>query len=178
MNLSTQNPDLCSKCQLTDVQEFLTRFPIFSGAPAGVVNLFGYLSKKEEYKKGQSILEEGKNCDRLFLILSGKVAIFQYYNERRFHLQLLSGDGINYFGELALLAEFKWFFSAEAWTDVELISISREAFSKVMERYPESYQSMVRKIINVRIHRFVDQSSYLLDHISPEAWREYPEEEE
>jgi len=108
--------------------------------------------------------------------MSGKVDIYQHYNDRRFHLQLLSDDGINYFGELALLGGFKWFFSADAWTDVELISISREAFSKVMERYPESYQSMVKKIINVRIHRFIDQSNYLLGHIAPEAWREYPEE--
>jgi len=177
MNSPTQNHEFCSKCQLTDIQGFLTRFPIFSGAPAGVVNLFAYLAKKEMYKKGESIFQEGQRCDRLFLIMSGKVDIYQHYNGRRFHFQLLSDDGINYFSELALLSGFKWFFSADAWTDVELISISREAFSKVMERYPESYQSMVKKIINIRINRFIDQSSYLLDHLSPEAWREYPEEE-
>lgn len=176
MNSPEQNLDLNTMSQMTDIQEFLNRFTIFSGAPAGVVNLFAYLSRKEEYSKGQLILEEKNRCDRLFLIMSGKVDIFQYYNDRRFHVQLLNGDGINYFGELALLAEFDWFFSAEAWTDVSLLTISREAFSKVMERYPESYQSVVQKIIKIRISRFVDQSNYLLDHLSPEAWREYPDE--
>ena len=174
MNSPAQNPDPNSMNHLTDTQEFLNRCPIFSGAPAGVVSLFAYLAKKEEYVKGQTILSEGTRCDRFFLILSGKVEISQYSSERRFHLQLLSADTINYFGELALLAEFDWFFSAQAWTDVELLTISREAFTKVMERYPDFYQSMVQKIINLRINRFADQQRYLMDHISPEAWRKDP----
>lgn len=177
MNSPEQNPEPPAMNQLTEIQEFLNRSEIFSGAPSGVVSLFAYLAKREEYSKGQIIINEGELCDRFFLILSGKVDIFQYCSERRFHLQLLSGETINYFGELALLTEFNWFFSARAWTDVCLLTISREAFSKVMERYPESYQSMVKKIVNSRIHRFVAQSSYLLDHLSPDAWRENPPEE-
>lgn len=176
MNSPERNPDLVRMSQLTDIQEFLNRLHIFSGAPAGVTKLFAYLAKREEYTKGQSILKEGEPCDRFFLIMSGEVDIYQHHNERRFHLQLLCADGINYFGELALLAEFKWFFSARSWSDVALLSISREAFTKVMERYPESYQRMVKKIINLRIDRFVDQSAYLLDNLAPDAWYEDPHE--
>lgn len=172
MNSPEQSPDLTTINQLTETQAFLHRCSIFSGAPAGVVSLFAYLAKKEKYQKGQMILTEGNRCDRFLFILSGKVEIFQNHAGRRFHLQLLSGDAINYFGELALLAEFDWFFSARAWRDAELLSISREAFGKVMERFPESYQSMVQKIINLRIHRFVDQQKYLMNHLAPEAWRE------
>ena len=177
MNSPGQNPEPIAMNQLTDTQEFLNRCSIFSGAPAGVVSLFAYLAKREEYKKGQMILTEGDRGDRFFLMLSGKVEIFQNHANRRFHLQLLSSDAINYFGELALLAEFDWFFSARAWRDVELLTISREAFIKVMERYPESYQSMVQKIIKLRITRFADQQRYLMNHISPEAWREDPHDE-
>jgi CRP-like cAMP-binding protein len=177
MHSLEQNPDLHAISQLTDNQEFLNRLSIFSGAPAGAVKLFAYLAKREEYNKGQNIISEGKLCDRFFLIVSGKVDIFQLHKERRFHLQLLSDERINYFGELALLSEFNWPFSARAWTEVALLSISREAFAKVMERFPESYQTMVQKIINLRIDRYADQSHYMLDHISPEAWREDPEED-
>lgn len=177
MNLPEQNFDLNVLSQLTETQEFLNRMPIFSGAPAGVVKMFAYLAKKEEYVKGENIVSGDIRCDRLFLIMSGKVDIFQMVEGRRFHLQLLSADSFNYFGELALLAEFDWFFSARAWTDVVLLTISREAFTKVMERFPDSYQAMVQKIIKLRINRFVDQSNYLLDHISPDAWREDPPEE-
>ncbi|MEN8199788.1 MAG: cyclic nucleotide-binding domain-containing protein [Thermodesulfobacteriota bacterium] len=163
---------------LTDTHEYLNRLPIFSGAPAGVVKLFAYLAKEEEYPRRQLIVREGEVCDRCFLILAGKVEIFQFYGERRFHLQLLSVDKFNYFGELALLSEFKWFFSALALTDVHLLTISREAFAKVMDRYPEFYKTMVQKIVGLRIERFVDQTDYLMDNISPGAWREYAPESE
>ena len=177
MNSPEQNFDPNVLSKLAETQEFLNRLPIFSGAPSGVAKMFAYLAKKEEYIKGQNIITGGSRCDRFFLILSGEVDIYQIYNERRFHLQLLCADSFNYFGELALLSEFDWFFSARAWTDVVLLSISREAFTKVMERFPDSYQTMVQKIINLRINRFVDQSNYLLGHISPDAWREDPPEE-
>jgi len=174
MSLSAQNPDEVAMCPLVDDQEFLNRLPIFSGAPAGAVKLFAYLGKREEYAKGELIISEGDSCDRFFLIIQGLVEIFQVYRGRRCHLQMLSAEKINYFGELALLSEFNWFFSARASSDVQLLTISREAFTKVMEGYPESYQSMVQKIINLRISRFVDQSSYLMEQIPPEAWREFP----
>ncbi len=176
MNSPEQKPDLNDMDQYTDTQEFLNRFHLFSGAPSGVVRLFAYLAQRETYSKGQAIMSEGNVCDRLFLIQSGQVDIHLHHKDRRFHLQLLSADTINYFGELALLAEFNWFFSARAWTDVCLLSISREAFTKVMERYPESYQSMVQEIINIRIDRFASQQNYLMDNISPDAWREDPPE--
>jgi len=176
MDSPKQNPDLQNLEQLVDIQEFLNRSYVFSGAPGGAAKLFAYLAKRETYKKGQIIMEEGKPCDRCFIIMGGEVDIHQHYNGRRFHLQLLQADSLNYFGELALLSEFKWFFSARAWTDVTLLSISREAFGKVMEKYPESYQSMVKKIIDLRIRRFVNQSDYLMANIAPEAWREDPPE--
>ena len=176
MDSSKQNPEIQELEHLVDIQELLNRSFVFAGVPGGAAKLFAYLAKEERYSKGQVILEEGKRCDRCFLIVSGKVDIYQYHDERRFHLQLLDAEGLNYFGELALLSEFNWFFSARAWTDVTLLSISREAFSKVMERYPDSYQSMVKKIIDLRIRRFVDQSQYLMANIAPEAWREVPPE--
>lgn len=176
MDSPKQNPDPDLVEQLVDIQEFLKRWYVFSGAPGGVVKLFAYLAKRETYTKGQIILEEGNPCDRCFVIISGKVDIHQHHDGRRFHLQLLSSDALNYFGELALLSEFNWFFSARAWTDVTLLSISREAFAKVMERHPESYQNMVKKIIDLRIRRFANQSEYLMANISPDAWREDPPE--
>jgi CRP-like cAMP-binding protein len=176
MDSPMQNPEQCQVEQFVDIQEFFKRSYIFSSAPGGITKLFAYLAKRETYLKGQIILEEGLPCDRFFIIISGKVDIHQHHQGRRFHLQLLSCDTLNYFGELALLSEFNWFFSARAWTDVTLLSISREAFSKVLEKYPQSYQNMVKKIIDLRIRRFANQSEYLMEHISPDAWREDPPE--
>ena len=103
MGLPVQNPDLTPADQFIDIHEFLKRSYVFSGAPGGVAKLFAYLAKQETYAKGQIILEEGNPCDRFFLIVSGKVDIHQHHNGRRFHLQLLTGDSLNYFGELGVV---------------------------------------------------------------------------
>lgn len=176
MNLQEPNPEFEKLNMITGIEELLNHFHVFSGAPPGALKLFAYLAKKEEFRKGQVIVEKGESCDRCFFIVSGMVDIYQPHSGHRFHLQLLCEDFINYFGELALLSKFSWFFSARAWSDVTLLSISREAFSKVMEKYPESYRGMVKKIIDLHIERYADQSAYLLDNLDPAAWREDPPE--
>ena len=64
------------------------------------------------------------------------------------------------------------FFPPRALTDVTLLSITREAFHKVMEKYPEQLPKTVSRIVNGQIERFIDQTHYLLDHLKEEAWRE------
>ena len=65
-----------------------------------------------------------------------------------------------------------WFFSARAMTDVTLLSISREAFKKVMEKFPEYFAETVSYIVKLRIDRFIDQTDYLIDNLKEDAWRE------
>ena len=151
---------------------FLRKLPFFSNTPLETIRLYAYLSKKEHYYTGEPIIAQDDPAHRLFLIISGKVAICEEHHGRDFHLQTLSGEGINYFGELALLAEFDWFFSARALTDVTLLSISREAFKKVMEKFPEHFAQTVSYIVKRRIERFIDQTDYLLDNLKEEAWRD------
>jgi len=151
---------------------FLRKLPFFANTPLETVRLYAYLSSREQYAADEPIVLQGEPADRLFLIISGKVAICEEHNGREFHLQLLSADGLNYFGELSILAEFDWFFSALAVTDVTLLTITREAFKKVMEKYPEYFAPTVAHIVKLRIRRFVDQTDYLLDNLKEEAWRE------
>lgn len=150
----------------------LRQLPFFSALPLETVRLYAYLSNKEHYYAREPIVAQDEPADRLFLIISGKIAICEEHNGRDFHLQTLSGEGFNYFGELSLLAEFDWFFSARAITDVTLLSISREAFKKVMEKFPNYFAQTVSAIVKQRIARFIDQTDYLLDNLKEEAWRE------
>lgn len=170
MNSSTNtNKDLNT---LEGKLAFLRQLPFLSKIPLETVKLYAYLSNKEEYNAGEPIVVQDEPSDRLFLIISGTVVICKEYKGRQFHLQKLSADGLSYFGELTLLAEFDWFFSAHAMTDVTLLSISREAFTKVMEKFPDNYAETVAKIVRLRITRFDDQTNYLLEHLKEEAWLE------
>jgi len=151
---------------------FLQRLPFFRDTTLETLRLYAYLAGIEKYPANEPLIVQGEPADRMFLVMSGKVGICGDHHGRQFHLQLLSADGFNYFGELALLADFDWFFSATALTEVTLLSITREAFHKVMEKYPEQLPKTVSRIVKLQIERFVDQTHYLLDHLKEEAWKE------
>jgi CRP-like cAMP-binding protein len=84
-------------------------------------------------------------------------------------LQRLCGENLNYFGELALISEFHWFFNAHALGDVEILKLSRDSFKKVMERFPETFMDVVAEIVRLRVKRFHNQTDYLIHNMGAEA---------
>lgn len=174
MNSSTSNElqGNSDRGSLERKMAFLQQLPFFRETALETIRLYAYLAAIENYHADEPIAVQGEPADRMFLVMSGKVGICGEHHGRQFHLQLLSADGFNYCGELALLTEFDWFFSATALTEVTLLSITREAFHKVMEKYPEQLPKTVSRIVKGRIERFIDQTHYLLDHLKEEAWRE------
>jgi len=154
---------------IDDALTILRRLPVFKNISLEMVKLYAYLSRKEQYKKGDIILRQGTPSDSLRLIVQGDVSITRTVGDREILLQKLSADSLNYFGELALITGFEWFFSAYAWSDVSILSISRESFGKVIERYPETYIDTVAEIVKLRIDRFSHQTDYLIDHLEEKA---------
>jgi len=171
MNLPDQPEATDTGAHLKEISNFLRRLPVFRKTPVDVLKLYAYLAKKEVYTRGDTIIEQGKPSDRMYLIMKGEVSICEERNKQHFFLQNLTEKEFNYFGELALLAKFDWFFAARAVTDVTLLSISREAFIKIHERFPDQYPRAVERIVKLRVDRFVHQIDYLLDHLPRESWK-------
>jgi CRP-like cAMP-binding protein len=172
MNLPKQPDQTDTGGQLEEISIFLRKLPVFRDAPVDVIKLYAYLAVKEQFHQGEPIIRQGVASDRMYLIMAGEVSICEERNGRHFFLQTLTDKEFNYFGELALLAEFDWFFSARAVTDVTVLSISREAFIKIHERFPDRYPTSVERIVQLRVDRFVNQIDFLLDHLPDNAWKE------
>lgn len=160
--------------QLDEVLSFLQQLELFRGTPLAILKLYAYLSKIKYYKAGKPILMQGKPAHGIYLMMSGSVSIYEQHGGKNLKLQQLPHETINYFGELALLAEFEWFFSAWADSDTILLTISREAFQKVMERFPESFPQAIEKIIRLRINRYVDQTRGLVEKTDLSSWETCP----
>ena len=152
-----------------DTLTILRRLPVFKNISLDLVKLYAHLSKRKQYVKGDVILKQGATSDGMRLIVQGEVCITYTINGRELLLQKLSADSMNYFGELALISNFKWFFSAYAGNDVSIISISRESFAKVIERYPETFIETVSEIVKLRVMRFEHQTDYLIDHLEEDV---------
>lgn len=178
MNLLNQNKGCTgNKCHIDEALDYLPRLSVFKDTPLEIMKLYAYLSKREQYAAGDRILRQGDPCDRILLIMSGEVSICEKHRGTSYQMQLLKAEEVNHFGELALIARFNWFFSAWAKTDVTLLSISREAFQKVMEKYPDQYPAAVEKIVKFRIDRIIAQTGELIDKADLNLWKECSQEQ-
>lgn len=151
------------KCRITNDFDLLRQTQVFGGAPAEVVKLFAYLSRHRVYQQGEDILLQGEKSESCYLIISGEVDIITRHRDQEIVVQRLRAG--SFFGELALLARFDWFFSAKATQETDLLIISREGFQKVLSKYPEKRDKITEKVIQLRISRFENQTSNLLDRL-------------
>ncbi|WP_028583559.1 cyclic nucleotide-binding domain-containing protein [Desulfogranum mediterraneum] len=170
----TDNPSGPGHCRIQEALAQLQQLPLFRETPLEILKLYAYLCTQEHYGPGESILCQGQAAERMYLITAGSVTICTEHQGKHYLVQQLSATELNYFGELALLAKFEWFFSAWADSEVTLLSMSREAFQKVLERFPHIYSKAVEKIVTLRIDRLVDQTHQLLDRPNQNPLEECP----
>lgn len=151
------------KCRISLDFDILRQTDFFSGVPVEVVKLFAYLCRRRSYHKGENIFVQGEKAENCYLIISGEVEIINWHRNQEIVIQRLHANA--FFGELALLARFDWFFSAKATAQTEVLVISREGFQKVLNKYPEKRDTITEKVVQLRVSRFANQTTYLLDRL-------------
>ena len=147
----------------------LRQSALFAGIKLEVVKLFAYLSFRRSFQPHTYLAKQGEKAQQLFLITKGTVDIILHHREHAFLLQQLKTGAV--FGELALLAQFDWFFNARAIDTVEVIVIDKTVFQKVIEQYPTQKDPLTERVIQLRIKRFEDQTTLILDHVLSDGWQ-------
>lgn len=165
MTLLTKTGNEADKKQsrISDDFDILRYSALFSGVNLEVVKLFAYLATHRLFKAGDWLIEQDTKANQAFILLNGKVEITAKYQGQDIVLQELAQD--SFFGELALLAQFKWFFSARALEDAEVLIIDRTAFQKVLGKYPEHKDKLIERIIKLRIDRLTHQTLHMLKRL-------------
>lgn len=97
-----------------------------------------------EFKEGETIFREGDLGTEMFIILDGKVEI---YNELTDETQMLAilekGD---FFGEMSILDDLPRAATVRALTDVKLLPINGSTFDQMLRANPEIAVRMMRKL--------------------------------
>jgi CRP-like cAMP-binding protein len=151
------------RCRLAGDLERLHHVPLFKGITSDVVRMFAYLSERKNFRDGDYLITQDQQAQHAFLIVNGAVHISVNHREKEVLLQKL-GDGV-LFGELALLANFKWFFNAVCVGDVDVLAISRMSFQKICEKYPDQKDTLIERLIQLRVDRLVSQTDFMLDQL-------------
>jgi len=162
MNLSTAtNPDSSQTCRLSRDFELLRHTALLGGLNLDMVKLFAYLSIRRTYRSGDLLIEQNRKADKAFILIDGQLDLSVLHRNREIKLQPLKHK--DFFGELALIAQFDWFFSVRAASDTKVLVIHRYAFQKVLEKFPTQKDILIERVIQLRIKRLIDLTSMMLD---------------
>ncbi|SMC22796.1 Cyclic nucleotide-binding domain-containing protein [Desulfacinum hydrothermale DSM 13146] len=145
-------------CELDRNVEILRRVDTFAGLPLERLKVYALLCHRLRIEKGQFLFQQGEPADKAYVVIEGKAQIIRQYEDHSFIVhELHPGD---FFGGLALLANVKRLFGVRAAEDLELLSIDRESFRKILRQFPE----LIEKILDVMIGRIVATEEKLLEY--------------
>ena len=149
----------------------LQEMPIFGGVTEATLMSILDQAKIVEVKKGSYYFREGDLDNSIYVIEQGHVAVYRYWNEKRYKLREL-GEG-DCFGEMALM-DFKP-RSAEvvALSDSSAIQVTAaqlaELFSTDSEQYTLIYMNLGREVC--RRLREADSRLFIHDIESRESMK-------
>ena len=117
--------------KLKDLQDFLSRVPLFSSIPADHIREIAGLFTKEFYHKGDVICRQDEPGNSMYVIHSGTVSVFKKADGQVFFMNELKRG--NFFGEMSLLSGAHRNSTVEASLDVTVFCLTRENFDVLIK---------------------------------------------
>jgi len=132
---------LMNKNDSTDKSEFAKNINIFrqieffSSIPIEVIKLFAFLCKRQSYKAGDLIFHQNDDDGCSYYILSGKAKLVLTKEKKEYFIREYEAE--SYFGVLSLMTHMVNQFSLIATEETTCMVMTREAFSKVVDQFPD-----------------------------------------
>ncbi|MGH9858096.1 MAG: cyclic nucleotide-binding domain-containing protein, partial [Acidobacteriota bacterium] len=115
------------------------------------------LLKEEKFKQGQTILEEGRPGDALYIIWAGRVRVSRRFDKESFILTELGPH--DFFGEMSLIDDFPTSATVDAIEDTTLFKMNREDFRSITSQHNDLssklWESLAR-CMTIRIRKTGD----------------------
>jgi CRP-like cAMP-binding protein len=132
-----------------DNSEILSKIGLFSLMKKRDLKRISKLSKRHRYGEGDVIVQEGARDGRLFVLISGEVAVVKDLGKPSETFLRRMGSG-TYFGEMALIDDYVRTASVVAQGDTEVLSLDQWNFRDEIKKYPsvaiELLQTLSRRI--------------------------------
>lgn len=117
-----------------------------------------------QVNRGEFIFQQGENCDSLFCVISGRVALTVASESGKEAMVDVLGPG-DWFGEQILLRNSKRTITAKALTRTELASFKAESVYSFLEQEPELAVSLMTGAL-IRLARYEEALfHHLLDNV-------------
>src|SRR5258708_33137555 len=108
----------------------------------------------ERHPAGEAIFHEKGEGDSFYIINQGKVKVLRQGSGREPKLVTTLGPG-DFFGETALLYGRRRSATVEAASEVELLRLSKEAFDRLLHKFPQIRPNLLLSTQSREIYRHV-----------------------
>ena len=123
----------------------LRQIDFFSGLPLEATKVFAYLCSREGFKPGDVIFRQGDEDDRAFYIISGQARLSQQVEDEQTDIRDYTAG--EFIGRLVLLGQIRRLFSLTATEDVSCLVITREKFTKALEKFPDLAPKFIEIVV-------------------------------
>ncbi len=130
---------------MIQIGEILKEVPFFRSLGRDSIDFITERLKFKQFKAESMICKVGDPGDKMWIILSGKVAVLAANGETLAEI----GSG-NYFGEMALLTGEPRSATVKAGDDTETFVLEKDDFDVILEKYP-SISIAMSKIMSQRL---------------------------
>ncbi|MGN7610813.1 cyclic nucleotide-binding domain-containing protein, partial [Magnetococcales bacterium HHB-1] len=116
-------------------------------------DLLNIVGKVQEhfYEQGAVILEKDHPGDKLFIVVSGLLRVYDQ------DVEFAQLDKLSVVGEIALLTDTPHFASVKTMTEAHLLSIDKKSLLEILEHYFESALSIIA-LLAERLYQTVEKS--------------------
>ncbi len=136
--------NITDKCEFIDNLNAFRQTEFFAGMSIEIIKLFAFLCKRQTYKPGDFIFRQGDDDGCSYYILTGRAKLVFENDEKEHVIREYASE--TYLSVLSLMSPIVKQFSLVALEDTVCIVMTREAFTKVVNQFPEIPMKMAKAI--------------------------------
>jgi len=144
MNSFMNKSDSEEKSEFVSNLNIFRQIDFFSGVSIEVIKLFALLCLRQTYKVGDFIFHQDDDDGCSYYILSGKAKLVFTKEEKKYFIREYEAE--SFFGVLSLMTPMVKQFSLIATQDATCMVMTRKAFSKVVDQFPDIPLKITRSI--------------------------------
>ena len=134
-----------------DIGELLSQVNLFAGLDPDELEAVAQLVHAEKFPRDTQIFDAGDSADAVYIVAGGKVNIVITSSDGKELILAVLGDG-QVFGEMGLLDAAPRSAAAVTATPVDLLSINRTDFERLLDRHPRISRKLLG-MISQRLRR-------------------------
>ncbi len=140
--MNTNNTE--KKGEFADNLNAFRQIEFFSGMPLEIMKLFAFLCRRQTYQEGDYIFRQDDDDECAYYIVSGRAKLVLQTNGTSHVVREYATEA--FLSIMSLMSPIVKQFSLVALEDTECIVMTREAFVKVVDQFPEIPMKMTRAI--------------------------------